>query len=468
MSQRAPTCYLRRRSTNVDTQDLGIAGGNNTGSVLIAIRVDIIVRESIALAVSLVLVNNAAVVVGWVVLVVGRGGKAGLDVATIDKESGAGEGSTETGNDRNMSRVVAAPALERSAVAAPDILSIGLGVRTVVTIAVELVTRHSAVDLARSSLGVDGQRSRRVLAPDLVDIVGPVVLEGRGVELMVQVRRQDTDGSSSRVGNAHGVPGTAISVLLGVEISADLGDSVSDETGCGLGAAVTDSELHTKDHANKVDVADVGVQAVVGVSKLDEAKVDSGVGILKVGDGRLDKTIAIANVHHEELQVALSKVNAAGAEGNGKGEVEGLALGLQRNGKVLGDLDGGLGTTRAGIDQLALSTDEDDVSIRVQTLDVSVDLATGEVVDELHWEIGLDSGSRDDDAGLVVVEGGCVEGVFLSDDDIVNATGMDLGESRRGDVSANVDGKGSGHGNAQKSGQNGKRSHVERRYSKLV
>lgn len=409
--------------------------------------------------------NNAAVVVGWVVEIVRGSRKAGLDVATVDEESGAGEGSAETRDDSNVGWVVTAPALERSAVAAPDILSIGLGIGSVVAVAVELVTRDSAVDLSGSRLGVDGQGGGSILTPDLVDVVGPVVAKGRGVELMVQVGRQDTDGSSSRVGNAHGVPGTAVSVLLGLKISADLLDTVSDEAGCGLGAAVSNSELHTEDHANEVDVADVGVQAVVGVGELDEAKVDAGVGVLKVGDGGLDETIAVADVDHEELQGTLSEVDAAGAESNGESEVEGLALGLQGDSKVLSDGDGDSGATRAGVDQLAVGTDEDDVSIRVQTLDVSVDVAASEVVDELHGEVGLDSSSGNDDTGLIIIEGGSVEGVLLSDDDVVDATRMDLGESRGSQigVSRNVDGERSGHGGAQKSGQNGERSHGERK-----
>ena len=128
--------HLSRGSANVDSEGLGVARGNNTGGVLGAIWVDIIVRESVALVVDLILVYDAAVVVGGVDGVVGALAQARLNVTATQEESRANESRAETRNNGVVNSIVTTLEEERPGVAAPDVLSSGLGIASVVAVAV--------------------------------------------------------------------------------------------------------------------------------------------------------------------------------------------------------------------------------------------------------------------------------------------------------------------------------------------
>src|SRR5690606_15866776 len=119
----------------------------------VAIGVDVVVGEGIATAVNLVLVDDAAVVVGRVDSVVLVGAGAGLVVATVDGEGGTVEGGAQAGDDSHVDFVVTLEDAEGAGVAAPDVNDVGLGVATVVTFALELVTLDLALDLAGVGLG---------------------------------------------------------------------------------------------------------------------------------------------------------------------------------------------------------------------------------------------------------------------------------------------------------------------------
>lgn len=264
-----------------------------------------------------------------------------------------------------MNSVVRTNATERTAVATPDVLGVGLVVSAVVTIASHLVVLDLALDLAGTHLGVDGEGLAGVGAPDLVDVVVPVGAEVGGLDVVVDGGREDSDGLARLVGDTHTSPVAAIGVLLGGHVGADLADSTADKTDSRLSGAILDLKLHAQDQTDEVDVADVGIDDVVGISEFDETPADAGARVLKVGNRRLDQTITVSSVDHEELEVASGEVDTTRAKSDGKNHVESLSLGRERNGEVLLDLNGDLGTLGARVDQLALGTNEDNVSIRV-------------------------------------------------------------------------------------------------------
>lgn len=74
-------------STNGEGNVLDVAGRNSTRGVLLAAWVDIIVGEGVTLAVRLVLVDESAVVVGGVDLVVLRLAELGLNITAGKEES---------------------------------------------------------------------------------------------------------------------------------------------------------------------------------------------------------------------------------------------------------------------------------------------------------------------------------------------------------------------------------------------
>jgi len=357
-------------------------------------------------------------VVGRVDGVVGRSGKAGLNVTTSKEEGGSDESSAETRDDSNVDSIVTVLAQEGTRVASPDILGSGLGVAAVVTSASQNVVGNLARNLARVFLGVDSEGVGSILAPDLVDVVIVVVAESTRVNIVVVAWGQHSDRCARRGSNALRGPGTTIRVLLSRKIVADLGDSITTKSLGDLRRATTvDVQGHTEDNSNKINVGDVGIEGLIDVGELDKAPVDVSAGVSEVGSRRLDKTIAVSGVNHEELEGTLREVDSARAHLDGKSYGGGLTLGVQGDGKVGGDGDGRLGTTRAGVDKLSAGSDKDDVAITVETLDVGVDSCTSEVVDQLERNVGCDS-SGTDGGGLLGIKSSAVESVFVSDNNV--------------------------------------------------
>lgn len=154
---------------------------NKATSVVNTIGVDIIVRESVAPAVNLPLVDNAAVVVGRVDGVVLIRADVGLTLATLEKEGGTVEGRAQTGNDGEMDLVVTLDDGEGSAVAAPDVDGGGLDVAAVVALTLKEIAVDAASDVANGSLGVDDEVLIAEAVPNLVAVLGPVVGKGSTV-----------------------------------------------------------------------------------------------------------------------------------------------------------------------------------------------------------------------------------------------------------------------------------------------
>lgn len=425
--------YLRWWGTNKDGKSVRAARSQSARGIL-AIRVDIVVGEGISPSINLKGVYEAAVVVGGVHSVVLRRADTRLDVAAGDQEGRSDKGSTETGDNSGVDGVVTALDGEWSAVAAPDITSSRLGIAAVVAAAVESAAGNLAVDVA-NALGVDGQGVVGVLVPDLVDIGAPVVLESGGVDNVVVVGRESADGSSRRVGNAHGAPWVAIRVTLLDEAIADLADGGRAETLGNLSAAtIVDGQGHAKDHADKVNIADVCVNSQArSVGQLDESPVNARTRIREVGGRRLNQTVTVGNLDHEELEVALREVDSSRSDDNGHSDGNGVALGRQRNGNVAADGNRDTGASGARVDQAAIGGNEHDLVVRVKAGDVGVDLVTAEAVDELDWQTAPKSAGVN---GVLVhscrgrtVESS-VESVVRGDDDILGVTGLGDAEWR--------------------------------------
>lgn len=456
--------YIRRLgggSTDVDGQCARVTRGNDTGCVLIAVGVNVIISKGITLAVDLVQVDQAAVVAGRVGLVVVAAGESRLDIATVRKQGRASKGSAETGNDGQMDIVLIAVLAKGSAVAAPDVGSSRLVVAAVIFVTVEDVVGDLAVDLASGALGVDGERRGRVLAPDLVDVVVPVVAETVAVNDGVVVGRQDAERLTSLVGHTHLAPGVAIASSLVSEAVADGADSARIKAlGNLLGSSVGGGQGHAENHANKVDVADVGVDgALRGVSQLDEAPVEARAGILGVGNRGLNEAVSNVSLDHGKGEFAFGEVDAGRVEGHGEGHLEGVAASRESNLDVLGNGLGNAGATRARVDQRAICKDEDDAVGRVLANHVGVHLVAAKVVDKLEREArcsGLVDGTRMNSGVVTVI---CsVEGVLLGHLHVMNG-------ARRGNgkvtTSSDLD-RGGGHGSRHQGGQNCEELHLYR------
>ena len=89
-----------------------------------------------------------------------------------------------------MNIVVPAKNTKRSVVASEDVESIWLVVASIVASTCDLIVGNLAAHFADSILGVDGQLVARIMRPYLIDVIGPVVAEGRRVRGHV-IRRCD-------------------------------------------------------------------------------------------------------------------------------------------------------------------------------------------------------------------------------------------------------------------------------------
>lgn len=146
-------------------QQAGVGTGDETGLVL-AVGVDVVVREGVALTIGLVLVDDAGVLVVGVRLVVRGGRQLGLDVAAVVEERAPVERRAEPGNDGLVDGVVSLHDGKGARVAAKDVGGRGLGVASVVALAEEVVAAlDGAVDQAWVGLSVDCQRLGCVLGP---------------------------------------------------------------------------------------------------------------------------------------------------------------------------------------------------------------------------------------------------------------------------------------------------------------
>lgn len=151
--------------------------------------VDIVVRKSVTLAIDLTLVNQTAVVVRGLMLIVVRLAKTRSDERVAGRQDVLQEGradkrSAEPRDNDTMDPIVAFDRLERPCCATPDVVGGGLGVRPVVTLAAKVMARHAALDVAGLRLGVDGQGPVGKPRPDLVDVVVPVGTETGLVRVM--------------------------------------------------------------------------------------------------------------------------------------------------------------------------------------------------------------------------------------------------------------------------------------------
>lgn len=187
-------------------------------------------------------------------------------------------------------------------------------------------------------------------------------------------------------------------------------------------SAVRGGERHAENHANEVDVANVGVDdALVGVGQLNETPVETGAGILNVGHRRLHNTLTNIGPDNEELEFALAEVHSAGGDGEGQVDGQLLTSSWQGNRNRGVDRHGGFGTPGRRVDGLSIGADENNGTSGVQALDVGVDVTAAKVVDELERKRldGLNFKVLDLDA----VRGrSAVQGVLLSDDDILDCS----------------------------------------------
>uniref|UniRef100_A0A8H7NF21 Uncharacterized protein n=1 Tax=Bionectria ochroleuca TaxID=29856 RepID=A0A8H7NF21_BIOOC len=183
-------------STDVEGQRLVVARRDETGGILGAGGVDIVIGEGIAPAVNFLLVNDATVVAGWAHSVVAGIGQVRGDVATIEKEGAADESGTETRHDGNVDGVVLSLDTKGTRVAAPDVEVVRLGVGAVVTLASELVVSDLASDIT-DRLGLDTESLGAVLCPDLVNVLSPVVFPALASDVTVVLGERTRRGLPS-------------------------------------------------------------------------------------------------------------------------------------------------------------------------------------------------------------------------------------------------------------------------------
>lgn len=432
----ATACYLlgqsRRRRADVDRELLRSPRSQSSRSVLLVIRIDIIIGECITTPINLVVVNQTAVVVGRVGLVVLGSAYSRLNVAAGNQQGSSNKGSTQARNNGLVKLIVPSLDGKRPAVATPDVIGTWLAVAAVVAIALELAVLDLALDLAGRGLRVDGESVAGIVVPDFVDIRLPVILEAVLVDVAVVAWCQGAEKSSLGVPDAQIGPGEAVFGRLFSQVFANLTECVGVKTSGNLGASIRGAQAHAEDHANKVDVADVRPDSLsFGIGKLDEAPVDTRAGVLEVCRRRLYQAVASRDLDDEEGESAFGEVDASRRDDNGDSYCEGLALCRQRDLDLVADGDGDLGASGAGIQEAAIALDEDDPVLRVETSNVRIDVTAAEAVDEFDREmprlgIGL--------VGEFVGAGCCwavvcaVEDVVPRDGDVVDASGAGDGE----------------------------------------
>ena len=158
---------------------------------------------------------------------------------------------------------------ERSAVAAPDISS----GRLVVDKVVASLASHGVT--ADGALSGHLQRSGRVVAPDIVDVVGPVVGETAGVEGGVAVGREDSDNGTTAAGHALLSPWVSVLSGLSTEVAANGVNTTGSKTTGSLGRTIVILELHTQNKANEINIRNISVDSTASVHvQLNEAPVD--------------------------------------------------------------------------------------------------------------------------------------------------------------------------------------------------
>ena len=393
---------------------------------------DIVIGEGIPSAINVTLVEDATVVRCRVLGVVTLRTEARLALTTSQEHRGAVESSTDTRDDGEVNLVVARTDLERTAVAAPDVLGRGLGVAAVVALALECVALDAALDVAGRSLRVDDEVLVAEAVPDLVDVLFVVAGESGRVDVFEGLRRQDAERSAVRMSDAVGGPFLAVTLSLGNEVVADLRYRVTGEANDFLDIAVGSAKVHADDETYEVDEADVAPDDALGCQgEFGESVVETGTGILEVVNGGLDKTVlAAAGDDHEEGEVTLSKVDATRVKSKRESDLVSFALGGKRDGEVVRDLNGGGRTSRTGVDQVAICTDEDDTLIRVEGVDVHVDLASIKVVDNLNIQSrrlfllgSIDVCNLHPERAVLAVS--TVQGVLIRDNDVLCIAGLD-------------------------------------------
>lgn len=231
------------------------------------------------------------------------------------------------------------------------------------------------------------------MTPDFIYVAVPVAFEGGVIQAAVVVRGEDADEAPVLVDDAEAKPGLTIDFTLSPKTLTQRLDCVGAEAACDLrpGWLVFGGEGHAENEADKVNVADICVDcAGCRVRELDEAPVEGGAGVVHVCHGGLHEALAVSRVQHEEAEVPLAEVDPPRRERDGNLEAERFALAREGDGEVVVDLDGLSGTVRAGVDEAPVGGNEDDGTLGVETLDVGVDWASVEVVDNFQRE-GLNS-----------------------------------------------------------------------------
>ena len=257
-----PSLLLLRRQparrvppTNGHSQQLRARILHRSGLIRTTRRRDIVVRKRIAETVQVGRVHDARVVVRDRVLVVLARSGAGLD--GVDEQGGAVERGAEAGDEGAEFDVGADDKGPRGA--AEDVGRGGLGEGQAGAEVEEGGGRvDGAGDGAPGRLGVDGELSRCVLGPDLVDVGLEVAVEQGGVEEDAVVGAQGAQvASSGGLGHDERGPAGAVGGGLRGQALANgveaVGRHAGDVLGCvgGVGQGQGDGE------ADKVDVGDV-------------------------------------------------------------------------------------------------------------------------------------------------------------------------------------------------------------------
>ena len=231
-----------------------------------------------------------------------------------------------------MNGVVAACNCKRTAIAAKEIICCWLCVATIVAIAVHVGTVCGAIDKASGSLSVDSQRCAVVVSPDLIDVVVPICRESTTIDAEVLSWRQNTKRTSTTVGNTELIPGLTIRFSLSGQCITDLTDCTGSDTVSSRHGPGSVRQAHAKRQADKVDVAQIGVQAQVGdVGKLNEAPIDGSARVTRVDRRRFDQRWAITALNSVEFEISICEPNTSSRDVTRKGNLRYATLWAEWN-----------------------------------------------------------------------------------------------------------------------------------------
>ena len=203
-------------ASHSDSPQLRRAIGNRTTLVRASARHNIIVRERVSLVVKVAGVHDARVMVRRRVGVVLRHGLS-VRLAGVEEQRGAVERGADAGRDGV--ELGGRDAGEGARAVAEDVLRRRLVVGAHAAEA-ELVVGHLAGDGAPLRLRVDAEVGARILGPDLVDVVGPVVLEEGAVSGDAAVGAQSAEVRAT-VRHDQLAPACTVFGVLSLQVAAD-------------------------------------------------------------------------------------------------------------------------------------------------------------------------------------------------------------------------------------------------------